>query len=135
MLLELEQKPTAVMFQKDAIGAIISRHSIALGRITEDANKSPNDISTAVDIFLEWSSKDNWQRKLRWLKSTLVHREKKNGRIASELDFAENCLQSLFASEIVSLVYRVYQHLEVNCLAGKFGFGASEISCLLFTLF
>ncbi|XP_028395044.1 midasin-like isoform X2 [Dendronephthya gigantea] len=109
----IEKNPSASSFQKDAVRAMISWHSIPLKRVIKGARKSPNNVMTAIILFLEWCSKKDWitrvDRLKHWLHSV-------NGReeFTCELNMLEVCLHKLFQSEAARQTYKLYDDLETK---------------------
>lgn len=107
----LKQKPTAMNFQNDAIHAMITWHSAPLEIVVEAISKSSRDVRIVINIFLEWCSEEDWRMRLDWLKSRLLP---SSDRFTSESEIADYCLQKLFESKVVKLLYDIYGKLEMN---------------------
>lgn len=110
----MAKKPSARNFQKDAVSAMISWHSMPLKRILKGARKSSSAVMTAINIFLEWCSKKDWVTRLHRLKHWLVHSVNENKEFICELNMVEFCLQRLFQSEAAELAYNLYENLEAK---------------------
>ncbi|CAB3997411.1 PREDICTED: uncharacterized protein LOC107342904 [Paramuricea clavata] len=120
-LLKHKLKPTATSFQKDAIHAMITWHATPLEILIEDISKSPlRDVRIVINIFLEWCSKEDWRTRLDWLKSSLLPSRIGSDRFTSESEIADYCLQKLFESKVVKLLYDIYGKLEMNYIDCKF---------------
>ena len=114
--MKCEEKPSAVMFQKNAVNALITCHALPLERIIEDANRSPVEVNTAINVFLEWCSRSDWRARLCWLKSRLLSCRKESCQLYSELHFVEQFVERFFLGGIFDEFRDVHKKLETQFL-------------------
>ena len=112
--MKLEEKPTAKNFQKHGVRAMLQWHTAPLERIIKGASGSPIVVMTAINIFLEWCSKEDWRMRLDWLKSRLLPSTKEGSRSGNQLETARQYFERLFDTDAVKRFYNIFENVKID---------------------